>query len=116
MAMRFTRFSAAVVVALQWLALAVVIYIACKNERIFRDFNATLPDSSVIALQAARPIVLVPIAVVTTAIVVAAELLLKSATCRSAVQVTILLLWLAFTCFCLIALELPLLTVIEQLR
>jgi hypothetical protein len=115
MGISFTRFSAAVVVALQWLAVIVMIQVSHKNERIFADFNATLPDTAVIASQATKPLVLVPIALLTTAIVMVAETLLKSATGRSVIQVTVLFLWLALTCFCLIALELPLLTILKDI-
>jgi hypothetical protein len=108
-----TRFSAAAVVVLQWLAVLVVIRVGSKNERIFADFNVTLPALSAIALQATQPMVLVPIALATTATTVVAEVLLQSATRRSAVHVIALFLWLALTCFCLIALEIPLLTILR---
>jgi hypothetical protein len=115
MGISITRFSVAAVVVLQWVAIAVLVHLGHSYQHIFADFRATLPGISIIALQATQPIVLVPIAVITTAIVVVAEALLQSATYRSAVQALVLFLWLAFTCFCLIAIEMPLVTILKNI-
>ncbi len=116
MRISFTRFSVVVVVvAIQWLAVLAIIRVASRNERIFADFSTMLPRVSVIAMTAAQPKVLALIAGVTTAIVVVAEILLKSATGRSAVRAAILLSWLALTLFCVIGLQMPLFTILNDL-
>ncbi|MFZ1932138.1 MAG: hypothetical protein WCB27_04630 [Thermoguttaceae bacterium] len=116
MRVSFTRFSVVVIVALQWFAAIFVILLSRKCQTTFKDFNATLPVMSVIALQVAQAMVLVPIAAVTTAVVVAAEMLLTSAASRIVIQIGVFLFWSALTCFCVIALELQLFTLIQNLR
>jgi hypothetical protein len=116
MKISFTRFSIVPVVVLQWIAAVCLIHLSRSYQHIFADFRVTLPVLSVLALQATQVMVLVPIAVITTAILVASEALLQSAAFRFGIQMIVLSLWLAFACFCFIALELPLLTLVEKLR
>jgi hypothetical protein len=116
MKISLTRFSIVFVIALQWTAAIVMVLLGHKCENLFKDFHATLPDMSVIVLQATRSVVLLPIAAITTAIVVAAEVLLKSTTSRFVIQVVALLLWFAFTCLCLLALALPLIALCQKLQ
>jgi hypothetical protein len=116
MRISFTRLSIAPVVALQWIAAIVLIVIGGKNEGIFKDFNVALPVMSVIALQATRTMVLVPIAVISTAIIVIAEVVLQSEVRRLVVQMVVSFVWFAFACFCLVALELGAYTIVEKLR
>ena len=116
MKISFTRFSIAPVVVLQWIAAIYLIHVSSAAERIFADFHATLPVMSVIALQANRVMVLVPIAAIITAIVVVAEASLQSAAFRFSIQMIVLSLWLAFTCFCVFAIVVPSFTLIQRLR
>jgi hypothetical protein len=116
MKISLTRFSVVFVIALQWIAAIVMVLLSRKCESIFKDFNATLPDMSVIVLQATQSIVLLPIAAITTAIVVAAEVLLKSTTSRFMIQIAALFLWFAFTCLCVVALGLPLISLCQKLQ
>jgi succinate dehydrogenase hydrophobic anchor subunit len=116
MKISFTRFSIAPVVVLQWVAVAVAIHLSTGCQNIFKDFNAELPGMSAVALQVTQPMVLVPIALAITGIVVTAEALLRSATFRFSIQMIVLFFWLAFACFCVIALAVPLFTLIQKLR
>jgi hypothetical protein len=111
-----TRFSVVVAVALQWIAAIALILISRKNERLFADFNATLPHVSAIALQVTKPLVLVPIAMLTTAIVVIAESLLQSVGSRLVIQAIVVVLWAVLAFACLLAIELPLVTIVEKLQ
>ena len=116
MGVSFTRFSAVVVVALQWIAAIFLMLTGDKYQNIIKDFNATLPSMAVLALQAVKPMVLVPIAVITTAGVVLAEVLLTSAASRIVIQIGVFLFWLAFSGICYFAIILPLFSLIEKLR
>jgi hypothetical protein len=111
-----TRFSVAPVIALQWIAAIAMILLSHKCGRVFADFKATLPGMSTLALQATQAIVLVPLAMITTAIVVLAESLLESAAHRFVVQILVALLWFALTCFCITALTLAVSSVVDKLR
>jgi hypothetical protein len=116
MSISFTRFSAAVVIALQWLAVIIMMLIGSRCERIFSDFSVTLPDVSVVALQGTKALVLVPMAMLTTAIVVIAESLLQWAKSRFVIQAIVACSWFGLTCFCIIALLVPVFTTVEKLR
>jgi hypothetical protein len=80
-----------------------LVIVACgKSAKLFADFNASLPAMTVAALQLGRPVVLIPIAVLTSLSVVAGEVWLKSENMRLGIQMANLCLWLAFACYCII--------------
>ncbi len=112
----FTSFRLVVVVALQWIAAIYLIRMGQKYQILFADFGATLPDMSVIALQATKPVVLVPIVLATTLVVVVAEAMPTSAASRIVIQTGVFAFWFAFICLCIIALVVPLFTIVEKLR
>ena len=110
-----TRFGVALVLAVQWVAVALLILVVTKYGMIFKDFNATLPAITVAVLNLTQPMLLVPVAAVTTLIVVAAEVLLKSARSRLIIQMVDLSLWIIFTCSCIVVLQFSLLDLIAKL-
>ena len=110
-----TRFGAALVLTVQWVAVALVLLVVTKYGQVFADFRATLPAVTVVALNLAQPMLLLPLAVVTTLIVVAAEVLLKSQNTRLIVQMVDLSLWIAFPCFCIIVILFSLFDLIAKL-
>jgi hypothetical protein len=110
-----TRFGIVLVLVVQWVAVALVLLVVTKCGRIFADFGATLPVMTVAALNLAQPLLLVPIAVATTLIVVAAEVLLKSENARLIIQMVNLFLWIAFPCFCIVVILFSLFDLIAKL-
>ena len=86
-----------------------------KCQGVFADFDATLPSLLAFAVQVTQPVVLVPIAATTTVIVLAGEVLLPSRG-RRFLRIVVLAGLFAFTCFCFLALALPLITIVEKLR
>jgi hypothetical protein len=115
MKINITRFSAVLVIMVQWLVVVMVWRISSGMEKIFLDFNATLPLAAEATLKLTHPLVLAPAAVATSLAVAIAEAMLKSAAMRFAVQVTDLFVWAVFACFCIVVLQTPLLDIIERL-
>ncbi len=107
--------NAVLVLALQWLVVILVMRIGQKCQGVFADFDATLPSLLAFAVQVTQPVVLVPIAATTTVIVLAGEVLLPSRG-RRFLRIVVLAGLFAFTCFCFLALALPLITIVEKLR
>jgi len=110
-----TRFGVALVLMVQWGAVALLILVVNRTGRIFADFNAHLPAATVAALNLTQPILLVSIAVATTLMVVAAEVLLKSEHARLIIQMVDLCLWIVFACFCVIVVLLAILDLVTKL-
>jgi hypothetical protein len=115
MKVSITRFSIVLVLVVQWIAAAMVIHFGNIYGRMFLDFSITLPTSAVIALMLAQPELLVPIAVMTTAMLVAAEACMKSEITRLIAQTVNLASWLMFAAFSLIASQWPLIGLIGRL-
>lgn len=117
MGISFTRFSSAIVIALQWVAVAFAVLVSPKYQALFKDFKASssLPAITQVTLKVTRPLLIVPIAALSTAVVVAAELLLKTPASRVVVQAITLCVWFLFTCVCVVTIAVPLLNLITEL-
>ena len=115
MKISITRFSVVLVLLLQWVAVAMLLRVSNGAEKIFADFSVKLPVMTVVALNLTQPILLAPVAALTTLIVVAVEVLLKSGIARFVVQMVSLSLWMVFAGFCFIAIQIPLVSLIAKL-
>ena len=116
MKISITRFTVVLVLAIHWLAVAMLIRVSFGTEKIFRDFNVELPVMTSVALRLTKPLLIAPVATIMALSVVAAEVLLKSGRSRFAVQMVDLCFWLIFAGFCTIVIQTPLLNLIEKLQ
>jgi hypothetical protein len=117
MGISFTRFSSAVVIAMQWFAVAFAILVTHRYEALFKDFkaNSSLPAITQVTLNVTRPLLIVPVAVLSTVVVLAAELWLRTPASRIVVQAITLCVWFLFTCVCVVTIAVPLFNLITKL-
>ena len=115
MKVNITRFTAALVLILQWVAVTWAMRIGDSYEKIFADFSVKPPELTAVALKLMQPMLLIPVAIMATLVVVAAEVFLKSIIARFAIQITDLSLWILFTCFCVAVIFPPLFDLISKL-
>jgi hypothetical protein len=116
MKISITRFTVVLVLAIHWLAVAMLIRISFGMEKVFLDFNVELPVMTSLALQLTKPLLIAPVATIMALGVVASEVLLKSGRARFAVQMVDLCFWLIFAGFCTLVIQTPLLNLIEKLE
>jgi hypothetical protein len=96
------RIGAGLVLVVQWAAVIVVMLACRRYGKIFADFDVALPTLTWVVLQLAQPWLLASIAALTTLIVVAADIWLKSENARLGILMADLCFWIAFACFSII--------------
>ena len=115
MKISFTRFSAVLVLLLQWVAVAMLIRTSDGIEQIYMYFNKSPPDMMIVVIIMTQPQVLALLAAATTLIVVAAEVMLRSAVVRFVTQMVDLSVWTTFAFTGVIIMQTAILKLIEEL-